>query len=195
MTVKKITVEGLKAMVKEAVALQVKQTAAERRKKIADDKEKANKKKTNESKTVRVTVEQLRSLVKEAVRQRLSENMDMPQPGDLVAFKGRTGYVEDVTADGKIAVTTDGMRMQLLDPSEVQVLGTTDDLADLSPDELGGIDSEMGMNVNQDPGEDPQSEYDRITSQLDNKLLSKNSRNPLSQRQDTLKKQLGITDY
>lgn len=191
MTVKKLTVNDLKTMVKEAVALQMKQSASERRKKIEDDKAKSAK---NENKTVRVSVDQLRTMVKEAVAARLKENMDMPGVGDLVAYNGKTGYVEDVSPDGKVAVTRDGMRMEWIPMQGVQVLATADDLGELSPEEIAGIGDEMGMGMNQDPGEDPHAELDRISGQLDANLLGKQSRKSLGARQGELKGKLGIGD-
>lgn len=193
MTVKKLTVKDLKNMVKEAVALQMKQNAAERRQKMADDKAKANEK-VNENRTVKVTVEQLRSMVKEAVRARLKENMGMPGVGDLVAFKGRTGYVEDVSPDGKVAVTRDGVRMEWLPVQAVQVLAAADELAELSPEEIGSLDGEMGMGANQDPGEDPQAELDRLGGHLSSKLIGGGTRKALGARSKGLASQLGLTD-
>lgn len=193
MTVKKLSVNDLKNMVKEAVALQMKQNAAERRQKIADDKAKANEK-VNENRTVKITVEQLRSMVKEAVRARLNENMGMPGVGDLVAFKGRTGYVEDVSPEGKVAVTRDGMRMEWLPVQAVQVLASADELAELTPDEIASLDGEMGMGGNQDPGEAPDAALDRVGQQLSGNLLGGGTRKALSARERELKSQLGITD-
>lgn len=192
MTVKKLTVNDLKKMVKEAVTLQMKQSAAERRQKMKDDKAKANK--VNENRTVKVTVEQLRSMVKEAVRARLKENMGMPGVGDLVAFKGRTGYVEDVSPEGKVGVTRDGVRMEWLPVQAVQVLASADELEELSPEEIASLDGEMGMGANQDPGEDPQAELDRLGGHLSSKLIGGGTRKALGARSRGLASQLGLTD-
>lgn len=193
MTVKKFTVSNLKAMVKEAVALQMKQSAADRRAKMADDKEKANAD-VKENKTIRVTVEQLRSMVKEAVQSRLTENMGMPAIGDLVAFKGKSGHVEDVSPDGRVAVSRDGIRMEWLPMNAVQVLATAEDLAELSPEEVASIGDEMGMGANQDPGENPADELERRQQQLQGFSLGKPTRTSLGNREKELKTQLGIPD-
>lgn len=50
----------------------------------------------------------------------------------------------------------------------------------------------MGMGANHDPGEDPQTELDRLGGQLDGNLLGKQSRKSLGARAGTLKSQLGI---
>lgn len=199
MTVKKLTVENLKAMVKEAVALQMKQSASERQAKIEADKKKSEEKKVNESKSVKVTLEQLRHLVKEAVQAKLKENFDGGAAiGDMVSFNGKTAYVGDTKMgpDGSMMVglTRDGLRMNWVPAAAVQVMASSDELDELSPEEMGSIDSEMGMGLNADPGEDPQAEFDRVSGQLDSKLLAKPTRAALGKRAGDLKTKLGLGD-
>lgn len=194
MTVKKLTVENLRIMVKEAVAVQMEQAALERKQKIEADK--AKKEKTvKESKVVKVTAEQLKRLVKEAVEAKLKENMGMmgPEIGDLVSFNGKTGYVADVKPDGTVAITRDGVKMSWVPGDAVQVMASSDELDELSPEEMVSIDSGLDDGP-LDPGEDPTSELGRIEGHLDSKLIGKPSRAALGKRADALKTQLGITD-
>lgn len=181
MTVKKLTVEHLRKLVKEAVAAQIQE------KKLTEAKKAA---KLKESKTVRLTMEQLRTMVKEAVSARLSEDFGVApnavSVGDLVAYRGKTGYVTDIEADGKIRVTSDGIRDVVLDSSEVQQLESADELEGLDSSDLDDINSGMGFNVNHDPGGDRDEELEHLRSVLDTGLLNKNSRSAIERNIDDL---------
>ena len=197
---KKVSIQELQQMVREAVALQLsknKKSAADRRAKMQDDKEKANVKEN----VKKLGVDQLRGMVKEAISHRLKEYVslresmgDMPQEGDLVSFAGKTGYVVQVSGD-KVAVTRDGLKMHTVPLAAVQVLATADDMNELSPDELDSIGTEMGYNQNADPGEDPHKELERIESQLSGgNMLAGPTRQSLMRRRDELKAKLGLSD-
>lgn len=194
---KKVSLEELKNMVREAVVLQLskdKETSAERREKMKADKEKSMKKENVQV----VTFEQLRGMVKEAVNVRLAEHMglsDVPGEGDFVAFQGQTGWVASVKGD-KVAVTRDGIKMHVLPVSAVKVLATAADLDELSPEELEMLGSELDLGKSHDPGEDPQTELDRIEGQLGggSSMLAKPTRNSLNARKADLKKRLGLHD-
>lgn len=175
MTVKKLRVDELKAMVKEAIATQLKEAKA--------------KKTVKENKSIKVTASQLKEMVRTAVKARLSESMgEVPGLGDLVAYNGTTGFVEDVSPDGRIGVTRDGLKMDVVMPDKVRVLATAEDLRDLSPEEVASLSSDMNFDVNHDPGEEPNAEFDRIGDTLSNGLLAKSTRVPLAAR----KRELGV---
>jgi Zn finger protein HypA/HybF involved in hydrogenase expression len=187
MTVKKLTVEHLRAMVRESVARQLK------------EKQAAKKAPVKESKTVKVTVGQLRQMVKEAVKSRLQENEQGTHgEGDLVMFThpitgAKThGRVDEVNPDtGMVAVKLDALRVVLLPVDKVEFMADMDDIDGMNPDDVADINPEY---KNFDPGEDPKAELDRREQQLGNKLISKQSRKYLGGRVGDLKQRLGLPD-
>lgn len=186
MKVKHLKTEDLRKMVKEAVATQVKEMKA---KKLAESKNASVKKES-----VKITMSELKKMVNEAVKRRLFENFgeEAPGLGDLVSANGKTGYVEEILPNGKLGVTRDGLKMDVVDAGAVQVLASRAELEEYSPEELA--DLHLDFDKNADPGEDPQTELDRVSTQLGGNLLSKPTRVGLQNRKRELASKLGHSE-
>lgn len=176
--IKKISLQGLQSMVREAVALELDKKKIKDVKPDVDEEcvpseDKKTKKgafpgaappfgSKNES-TQRVTLEQLKEMVKEAVSKKLSEALDASRYADIGDDAGTLGISQDIASE-------------LPDPSGV----VGDDSADLAAratlgDTAGGKKSFSVMTS------ELKSEIEHIQSRLEAGLLSKNSIRKLSQ--------------
>lgn len=127
--VKKIGVNELRAIVKEAIS----------------DLKKKKAKPVTESSTIKITMGQLRTMIREAVGKKLQEEMEMPsaaagsptpKAGDKVQLaSGKTATVADVDLGRQMVfITRDGIKMIGVPMDYVSVVDSDpEELADFSP--------------------------------------------------------------
>ncbi len=142
MKTKRIGVNELRAIVKEAVLDFKKKSAAEKKEKTEKDKEKSEVKKES---TIRVTSEQLQKMIQEAVDGKLEEMSGLvvprprpmepeetsptPKAGDKVRLaSGKMASVADVdAARDMVFITLDGVKMIGLPMDYVSVVDSPSD--------------------------------------------------------------------
>lgn len=205
--VKKIGISELRNIVKEAVADFKKKSASEKRLDIKKDKEKAAEKdklkeSSPSSQVVKVTMEQLQKMIKEAVDKRLSENEDleaikqqykqdvsgpaaieaMPSKGDKVRLaSGKDAIVADVDMErNMVFITRDGVKMIGVPMDYVSVVGSGDDT-----EEPADFVPTPGKN------ESPEERLATLEKYLSRPFLAADTRKKLSVELAALKKTLG----
>lgn len=150
---KKVSVNELRTMVKEAVALQLdkhkKQSAAEQRKQAEKNKEKASVKEG----VTKITVEDLRAMVKEAVVARLKENHLSWGPEDTTAVEQDPMFDEPGKDLNQIMGTTPGQDDRI--KTEIEHLETLLGRSFLSRDTIVALEkriAELSGMLGQSPG-------------------------------------------
>lgn len=182
--IKKIGIAELRTIVKEAVEDFQKKSAAQKK---VDDKKNKEKGNLKESTTVKITTEQLRNMVKEAVQKKLKESMenlgsDSPSPssptpkkGDKVLLaSGKAATVAEVDpAKQMVFITIDGVKMIGVPMDYVSV-------ADSSPDELANFAPTSA------PPEKKEERVEQLKKMLSRGFLDKNTRRKLEAELESL---------
>jgi len=190
MTTKKIGIDELRAIIKEAIAdhKEKKESASDKRIKTTKDKEKSKEKKSEKLSEI-----QLRNLVKESISKQISEMMasdtakpkvvvprpqmsmssddevsspssSMPKEGDKVQLaSGKEAYVAKVSGD-MVFVTIDGIKMVAVPMDYVNVIAD---------------DPSSEFNAVKAPDESEDERAGTLDKYLDRPFLNKDTRNSL----------------
>lgn len=180
--IKKIGIAELRNIVKEAVEDFQKKSAAQKRIEDKKNKEKGNVK---ESATVKITTEQLRKMVKEAVEKKLKESMEdlggasspspTPKKGDKVLLaSGKAATVAEVDpAKQMVFITIDGVKMIGVPLDYVSI-------ADSSPEEPANFAPVSS------PPEKKEERVEHLKKMLSRGFLDKNTRRKLEAELESL---------
>lgn len=185
MATKKISVEELRGIVKEAVQdwKAKKMSAAEKRKKTEKDKEKAEVKKESAG-NIKITTEELKKMIQEAVKQKLSEEMEMPgetvpKVGDKVKLaSGKMATVADIDTERQMVfITKDGVKM----------IGVPMDYVSVAASEP----EETGLDATMPKDEGDEERLETIDKYLARPFLTAETRRKLEKEREMIMKKLG----